>query len=67
MNRRPTAGCSDAFAEKLLTASNGSLELVGYTYTIPRPFQGCWSPSEVLDIQEHLQAIQEHSDHILSP
>ena len=43
MNRCPTIGLSDAFAESWVTASNGSMDLVGYIYAIPWAFQGCWS------------------------
>jgi hypothetical protein len=43
LHRCPLTGLTGALAEKWPTAINGSMDLVGYIYAIPRPFETCWS------------------------
>ena len=66
-NRCPSTGSFDAYAEMCPTALNGQFKLEAYIYVFPRPFEACWSPkTSHTHTQEHLQAIQEHKDQILS-
>ena len=70
MHRCPTTGLSGALAEKWPMALNGYFDLVAYI-PIYMPSSGhlkiAGDLRHLIHIEEHLQAIQELSDHILSP
>jgi len=43
LHRCPLTSLPGALRRKAPMASNGSIDLVGYIYAIPRPFEVCWS------------------------
>ena len=69
IHRCPLTGLTGALRRKAPTATNGSMDLVGYIYAIPGhlKFAGVQEHHTHTHTQEYLQAIQELSDHIFSP
>ena len=67
IHRCPTIGLSGALVEKWPTALNGSMGLEAYIYVIPGHLKFPGVQEHHTHTQEHLQAIQELSDHIFIP
>ena len=67
MHRCHTTGLSGALAEKWPMALNGYFDLETYIYATPGHLKFAGVAGHPTHTQEHLQAIQEHKDQILSP
>ena len=68
LHRCPLTGLTGTLRRKAPTATNNSIDLVGYIYmSSPGHFKVAGVQEHHTHTQEHLQAIQELSDHIFSP